>query len=139
MPGSVRIYCHPVPEHSVSVRGTVVKHDTKVNGRWFWKTIIPAALIRISDDQYPPLVAKIKEACGDGITIPQEIEICFGEGAARETFPVGAEVGLTFGYNGPWKSFTTGASPVELLGAFPNPNELPEEIVPVQLPLPALM
>ena len=101
-----------------SLRGTVESHGVRKSGWWIFGERIPIIRVRLKEEQWLAFnrIARSKMGTPDGniAGIAPTLELGMREEELIK-FPVGVEVGVTFGYSGPVQQFFTGAEPLRVM------------------------
>lgn len=102
-----------------SIRGVVEGHDVRESGWWIFKERMPIVRIRINESQLAAFNAICNKQMGtaEGHNlkgIAPVLQLGVTEGELKE-YPVGSEVGITFGYADPIDQFFAGATPLRVV------------------------
>ena len=101
-----------------SLRGVVEGYGVRESGWWIFKDRIPIIRVRVREDQLAAFndLARNKMSTPDGnlAGIAPVLELGMTE-EERKEYPVGTEIGISFGYMGPIDQFLTGAVPLRVM------------------------
>ena len=101
-----------------SLRGIVEGHGELESGWWIFKNRIPVVRVRVREDQLAAFnnIARHQMGTPDGnlAGIAPVLELGMTEEELKE-YPVGAEIGISFGYSGPIDQFFTGTVPLRVM------------------------
>lgn len=118
MSGTARIIPNYNNARLYSIRGRVESHGVQESGWWIFKKRIPVIHVRVREDQLTAFndIARNQMGTLDGhlTGIAPVLKLGMTEEERRE-YPVGAEIGISFGYSGPINQFFTGAVPLKVI------------------------
>ena len=101
-----------------SLRGIVESHGVLESGWWIFKNRTPVVRVRVRDDQLVAFnnIARSQMGTPDGhlAGIAPVLELGMTEEGLKE-YPVGAEIGISFGYSGPIDQFFFGKVPLVVM------------------------
>lgn len=101
-----------------SLRGVVEGHGVLESGWWIFKNRTPIVHVRVREDQLAAFnnIARNQMDTPNGnlAGIAPVLELGMTEEGLKE-YPVGAEIGITFGYSGPIDQFFIGKVPLKLM------------------------
>lgn len=118
------IYGRFVPDYNrarlYSLRGVVQGNGVRESGWWIFKSSIPVVTVQLNEDQwlaFNSLARKHMRTSDERQLegIAQVLYLGLTE-EARSEYPVGAEIGITFGYSGPLDQFFFGNDPLRVMG-----------------------
>lgn len=121
MPSGIRLPRDPSggQRRLYTIRGTVSSHGEKSLGWWIFKKRIPVLEISLNSDQVNIFNCLARESMsvdegGNLGGVAQVLEIGVAPDEFEE-FPVGADVGVVFGYAGPIEQFFNGRDPLAVV------------------------
>ncbi len=101
-----------------SLRGVVEGHGVLKSGWWIFKNRTSVVRVRVREDQLAAFnnIARNQMGTPDGklAGIAPVLELGMTEEELKE-YPVGAEIGISFGYSGPIEQFFIGKVPLRIM------------------------